>query len=98
ILVSDWSSDVCSSDLGLLHLDGDSRVREYEEKPTISSRVSMGIYVMEPEVIELVPEGEYFDFPDLVRALLKAGEPVGAYDHTGRSEERRVGKERRARW
>jgi NDP-sugar pyrophosphorylase family protein len=70
-------------DYGLLHLDEDSRVREYEEKPTISSRVSMGIYVMEPEVIELVPEGEYFDFPDLVRVLLDAGEPVGAYDHTG---------------
>jgi len=70
-------------DYGLLHLDEDSRVREYEEKPTISSRVSMGIYVMEPEVIELVPEGEYFDFPDLVQVLLDAGEPVGAYDHTG---------------
>jgi NDP-mannose synthase len=70
-------------DYGLLHLDDDARVRDYEEKPTISSRVSMGIYVMEPEVIELVPEGEYFDFPDLVRVLLDAGEPVGAYDHTG---------------
>ena len=70
-------------DYGLLHLDDDARVRDYEEKPTISSRVSMGIYVMEPEVIELVPEGEYFDFPDLVQVLLDAGEPVGAYDHTG---------------
>jgi len=70
-------------DYGLLHLDGESRVREYEEKPTISSRVSMGIYVMEPEVIDLVPQGEYFDFPDLVRVLLEEGEPVGAYDHTG---------------
>jgi NDP-mannose synthase len=70
-------------DYGLLHLGEDSRVREYEEKPTISSRVSMGIYVMEPEVIELVPQGQYFDFPDLVRVLLEQGEPVGAYNHTG---------------
>jgi NDP-sugar pyrophosphorylase family protein len=70
-------------DYGLLHLDESSRVRAYEEKPTISSRVSMGIYVMEPEVIELVPKGEYFDFPDLVQALLAAGEPVGAFDHDG---------------
>jgi NDP-sugar pyrophosphorylase family protein len=70
-------------DYGLLHLDEGSRVQSYEEKPTISSRVSMGIYVMEPEVIELVPKGEFFDFPDLVRALLAEGEPVGAYDHDG---------------
>jgi NDP-sugar pyrophosphorylase family protein len=70
-------------DYGLLHLDEGSRVRSYEEKPTISSRVSMGIYVMEPAVIDLVPEGEYFDFPDLVRVLLAEGEPVGAYEHDG---------------
>jgi NDP-sugar pyrophosphorylase family protein len=43
----------------------------------------MGIYVMEPDVIELVPKGEFFDFPDLVRTLLAEGEPVGAYDHDG---------------
>jgi NDP-mannose synthase len=70
-------------DYGLLHLDGGSRVQEYEEKPTISSRVSMGIYVMEPGVIDYVPENEYFDFPDLVRVLLEKGEPVGAYRHEG---------------
>jgi NDP-sugar pyrophosphorylase family protein len=70
-------------DYGLLHLDEGSRVQSYEEKPTISSRVSMGIYVMEPDVIELVPRGEFFDFPDLVRTLLAEGEPVGAYDHDG---------------
>jgi NDP-sugar pyrophosphorylase family protein len=38
---------------------------------------------MEPDVIELVPKGEFFDFPDLVRTLLAEGEPVGAYDHDG---------------
>jgi NDP-mannose synthase len=70
-------------DYGMLHLDEDSQVRAYDEKPTISSRVSMGIYVMEPEVIEHVPEDEYFDFPDLVRVLLAHGERVGAYAHDG---------------
>ena len=70
-------------DYGMLHLDDDSQVRSYDEKPTISSRVSMGVYVMEPSVIEHVPENEYFDFPDLVRVLLESGEPVGAYTHDG---------------
>ena len=70
-------------DYGMLHLDDDSQVRAYDEKPTISSRVSMGIYVMEPEVMEHIPENEYFDFPDLVRVLLDKGAPVGAYRHDG---------------
>jgi NDP-mannose synthase len=70
-------------DYGMLHLDVASRVQEYEEKPTIASPVSMGIYVMEPSVIEHIPEQGHFDFPDLVQALLAAGSPVGAYLHQG---------------
>jgi NDP-sugar pyrophosphorylase family protein len=70
-------------DYGMLHLDEASRVRGYNEKPTISSPVSMGIYIMEPSVIEHIPEHGSFDFPDLVHALLDAGEPIGAYLHKG---------------
>ena len=74
---------VIKIDYGMLHLDVASRVQQYEEKPTIASPVSMGIYVMEPSVIEHIPEEGYFDFPDLVQALLAAGAPVGAYIHQG---------------
>jgi NDP-sugar pyrophosphorylase family protein len=70
-------------DYGMLHLDVSSRVRQYEEKPEIESLVSMGIYVMEPAVIDYIPEEGHFDFPDLVRALLAGKEPVGAYIHEG---------------
>ena len=70
-------------DYGMLHLDVRERVREFEEKPEIFSQVSMGIYVMEPSVLDHIPVGEFFDFPDLVRALLRAEEPVGAYRFKG---------------
>jgi NDP-mannose synthase len=70
-------------DYGMLHLDVASRVRQYEEKPTIVSPVSMGIYVMEPSVIDHIPKQSHFDFPDLVQALLAAEVPVGAYVHDG---------------
>jgi NDP-sugar pyrophosphorylase family protein len=68
---------------GMLHLDVSARVRDFEEKPEIESPVSMGIYVLEPAVLEYIPGGQFFDFPDLVRALLNAGEPVGAYCFDG---------------
>jgi NDP-sugar pyrophosphorylase family protein len=76
-------------DYGVLYLDGPSRhpdvqrVLAYDEKPELASIVSMGIYVLEPSAINYVPEGEYFDFPDLVQALLRAGEPVGSYLYDG---------------
>jgi NDP-sugar pyrophosphorylase family protein len=70
-------------DYGMMHLDVMSRVRGFDEKPEIVSPVSMGIYVMEPAVLDHIPSGKYFDFPDLVRSLLAADERVGAYLHDG---------------
>jgi NDP-sugar pyrophosphorylase family protein len=70
-------------DYGMLHLDGAARVEGFEEKPEIVSPVSMGVYVMEPEVLAYIPEEGSFDFPDLVQALLGRGERVGAYIYGG---------------
>jgi NDP-sugar pyrophosphorylase family protein len=73
-------------DYGVLKLgkrDSRTRVRAYEEKPQITTAVSMGIYVVEPRALAYIPAHGYFDFPELVQALLRAGEPVGAYLHDG---------------
>jgi NDP-sugar pyrophosphorylase family protein len=70
-------------DYGMLELDVSQRVRGFNEKPEIISPVSMGVYVMEPEVLSFIPEGKYFDFPELIQELLKADERVGAYRFDG---------------
>jgi len=66
-------------DLGVLETDETGKLTRYLEKPTLSYRVSMGVYVAEPSVLAHVPKETRFDFPDLVHALLAAGEPVHAY-------------------
>lgn len=66
-------------DLGVMEVDGASRVTVYREKPVLRYRVSMGVYVYEPRVLRHIPAGRYLDFPDLVTALLAAGETVAAY-------------------
>ena len=43
------------------------------EKPTQTHFVNAGIYVLEPKAIDLVPEREYFDMPDLFSAINEAG-------------------------
>jgi NDP-mannose synthase len=70
-------------DYGMLQLDLTQRVRGFREKPVIESPVSMGIYVMEPDVLDHIPDDEYFDFPDLIETLLDKGERVGAYRFDG---------------
>jgi NDP-mannose synthase len=75
------------TDYGILHTDGvrghTRAVVGYEEKPTFRFRVSMGVYALEPRAIAHVPADDRFDVPDLVLALLEAGEPVGSYEYDG---------------
>lgn len=73
-------------DYGVLHVGSDglsNQVHEYVEKPEMTSIVSMGIYVLEPAALNYIPAESYFDFPDLVQALLGARKPVGAYRYDG---------------
>ena len=70
-------------DYGVLHTDADHRLVEYEEKPTLGYEVWMGVYALDPRVVSLVPADRPFDLPDLVQALLAAGEPVGAVPYDG---------------
>lgn len=68
-------------DLGVIEGEG-SVVAGYVEKPTLAYQVSMGIYVYSPKAIAHIPGGR-FDFPDLVLALIAAGERVGKYGFDG---------------
>lgn len=72
-------------DYGVLHTEpGESpRLVAYDEKPESSLTVSMGVYVMEPEVLDRIPPSGYFDFPQLVQRLLDDGRPVGTFPFSG---------------
>ena len=65
-------------DFGVVRLDGDT-VAGFEEKPVLSYNVSMGVYVFERRVVDLIPSGERLDFPDLLNKVLEQGWPVHAY-------------------
>ncbi len=68
---------------GIIESDAANQVSAYIEKPTYHYQVSMGIYVLEPAVLDFVPHGQYLDLPDLVRTLMAAGRPVMAYPFDG---------------
>jgi NDP-sugar pyrophosphorylase family protein len=78
---------VVRTEYGVLHVDGrrgaTGRVTGYEEKPELPYIVSMGVYVLEPRALAHIPRGRRFDIPDLVLALLDAGETVGSYLYEG---------------
>jgi len=44
-----------------------------EERPKLSFNISCGIYVVNPHILDLVPDDQFFDMPDLIRGAIKSG-------------------------
>ncbi len=69
------------TEFGIALIDDDGRLVRYLEKPSwgevFSDLINMGIYVLEPEVLDYIPKDKVYDFSrDLIPTLLKSGEPI----------------------
>jgi mannose-1-phosphate guanylyltransferase len=65
---------------GVVRVDGEGRILQFQEKPRVEEAVSTlantGIYLFEPEVLDLVPSGQRFDIViDLFPLILGRGLP-----------------------
>jgi len=70
-------------DLGVLKIKEDNRLYDYIEKPVMNYNVSMGVYAFKKEVLSYIPEDKYFDFPDLIKELLRNNKEVLGYPFNG---------------
>ncbi len=54
------------SQFGVVIVDGDGRIREFQEKPAPgterSKLANTGIYIFEPELLKRIPAGAFYDF------------------------------------
>ncbi len=69
------------SGYGVVELESDGRIRAFHEKPrpgvTDAKSVNAGIYLLEPEVLDLIPGGCEYSFEyDLFPRLLASGLPL----------------------
>jgi NDP-mannose synthase len=63
-------------DYGVLDTDASGNLIGFREKPSFDYTVSMGIYVVNREMLNMVPEGRKYGFDDLMLDALKTGRPV----------------------
>jgi dTDP-glucose pyrophosphorylase len=63
---------------GVVKIDN-HQVASLEEKPVLKFFVNAGIYVLEPEVLSLIPHNDYFDMTDLFEEILKHGYKTAAF-------------------
>lgn len=64
---------------GNISFDGDF-VTGIEEKPDIITYALAGIYVMKPEVMNYIPQNEYFGMDKLILSFLEKNIPIAKYE------------------
>ncbi len=75
-------------EFGVVITDEENRIRRFLEKPStseiFSDTVNTGTYILEPEVLDYLPENQESDFSkDLFPLLLEKGEPMFGYIANG---------------
>lgn len=69
---------------GIVMTDADGKITRFLEKPTwgevFSDTINTGIYIVEPEVLDMIPYQQDFDFSkDLFPLMLRKGIPLYGY-------------------
>lgn len=63
---------------GVVHMD-DEKVVALQEKPVLTHYVNAGIYLLNPDMLDLLPKDMFFDMPKLFEAAAHEGYPVSAF-------------------
>jgi NDP-sugar pyrophosphorylase family protein len=70
-------------DYGVLITNPEGTLRDFQEKPTSGYEVSMGIYMVNRDILDFVPSERLYGFDTLMRDLLAAGRPVRVKQFNG---------------
>jgi dTDP-glucose pyrophosphorylase len=64
---------------GTCELNGEGHLAHINEKPSYNFLVNTGLYVLNPEVLELVPENTFFHITQLIEKVKNRGMKVGVF-------------------
>ena len=64
---------------GVLHMGEGGEIISMEEKPKVSHFINTGMYIINPDTIDLIPADVMFHMPQLVERVMQEGGKVGMY-------------------
>lgn len=64
---------------GTVELGTDGLVKALKEKPSTAYKVNTGFYVIDPRLLEYIPDDTYIHITDIIQRCIDAGEKVGIY-------------------
>lgn len=64
---------------GVLKINSEGLLEDTIEKPEYSHLINTGMYLIEPSILEFVPDNEFADLPDIILKAKNAGYKVGVF-------------------
>ena len=64
---------------GVIELGDNGSMKKAVEKPTYSHLINTGMYVIEPELLDIIPKKTFYDLPTLAEKCINNGKKVGVY-------------------
>lgn len=64
---------------GVMSIDENGDLIEMIEKPEYNYLINTGMYIIEAEVMEDIPENKFFHITDLINDYIEKGEKIGVY-------------------
>lgn len=64
---------------GVIHSSVDGKIDSLEEKPQLSYFINTGVYILNPEALDMIPDNTFLHMPELADLLMQAGKRVGMY-------------------
>ena len=64
---------------GTLETGEDGLLKFIQEKPELTFKINTGMYILEPQLINEIPQDEFYHITFLIEKLMKEGRRVGVY-------------------
>ena len=64
---------------GFIETDRNNRVTAWKEKPEIKGNINIGCYVMEPEVLKLIPANKPYGMDDVIKSAIGRKNKVSGF-------------------
>lgn len=64
---------------GTVEIDEKCQILSMKEKPAIEYNINTGVYLVEPQLLDLIPKNQSIHFPQLMERAMEASHNVGTY-------------------
>lgn len=68
---------------GVIESNSQGDIVDIKEKPTYSFDINAGVYVLDPSVLSIIPEQEFYDMPTLFKDICASGSVTKTYPIEG---------------